>query len=352
MCAYPFHQMDETPRSNPIPNLIVICVLVAGGVYFAQHYKVAGLDHLSIESKSVPKSDDSGALDELMFVSASESSRAYQAPDSFVADREQQSVKFKPLRIGSWALSGFGPSKLADAQVRLNLVKIIREFDAIALQQINAAERDLIPRLVDEINEGGREFDYAMGRPCGPVEQPEHLAILFNINRLRIDRSQTYTVADPVNRMTYDPLVAWFQAAEPSSEAAWTFSFVNVRINLERAPIEVALLPGILSSVRLDGRGEDDVVMAGIFQADDAYLIPRVMGNDAVAAVRSTTTDIFNRHQTCNVVVDGQRTSEFIGRGGPVDFLRVFNLNLSEAEAISSHLPVFGEFTVNEGGNL
>ncbi len=222
----------------------------------------------------------------------------------------------------------------------------------IALQQVTAIEGDIIPRLVDAMNEGGRRFDFAIGNPTGPADRPEQMAVLFNLDSVRIDRSQTYTVADPQNGMTYDPLVTWFRAVGPPEGDAWTFSVVDVRVNLARAPAEVALLPTIFASVRDDGRGEDDVVMAGLFQADDAYLIPQVMGTDVASAVRNSTTDIFNRHQTSNILVDRTRTNEFLGRGGPVDFLRMYNMDLDSAQAVSSHLPVAAEFTVTEAGGL
>lgn len=360
MCAYPFHRMDqEKRRSGSAFTLIAVCILIGGGIYFSQHFQIAGLDQLAIKPKSDQPAAESDSIDDLMFVSATGggtigtqalSAPAVSAPASFAARPADQSGKIRNLKIGSWALSGFGPSKLSSEHCRFNLVRMIRNFDVIALQQITAAERDLVPRLVDAVNEGGRTYDFVLGQPNGPDDRSEQLAILFNIKRVHIDRSQTYTVADPQNSMTYDPMVAWFRAAEPPVESAWTFSVVNVRINLSRAPAEVALLPGIFSSVRSDGRGEDDVVMVGMFQADDSYLVPRVMGTDVVVAVNSATTDIFGRHQTCNVLVDRNRTNEFVGRGGPVDFLRLFNLNLDEAEAVSSHLPVFAEFTAIEGG--
>lgn len=342
------HTMEEPRRSKKFFMLVAMCVLIAGGVYFVKNFKVAGLDGLAIHSISTdlpPAEID--PPDDLMFVSHSTDR---STAGTISADASNSRTSAKNLRIGSWALSGFGPSKLGSEHCRLNLIRMIRKYDVIALQQITARERDVMPRIVDEINEGGRTYDFVLGQPTGPADRPEQLAILFNVKRVHIDRSQTYTVADPQNRMTYDPMVAWFRAAEPSTDSAWTFSIVNVRINLTRAAAEVALLPSIFSAVRSDGRGEDDVVMLGLFQADDSYLVPQIMGADIVAAVRSTTTDIFHRHQTCNILIDQNRTSEYIGRGGPVDFLRVFNLNLDEAEAVSSHLPIFAEFSATEGG--
>ncbi|MDM4014094.1 deoxyribonuclease I [Roseiconus lacunae] len=352
--------MEDSRRSSPILVLLTIGLFVGGGLYFAQHYKIAGLDQIQIKPKDEPAPTPSPEtdLDDVFFVNSLDTAdkspttfSSYAKPAGFIARQTVPPRNLKPIVIASWALSGFGPTKFADDQTRSRVIRILRKFDVIALQQITAAERDLVPRLTDAMNEGnGAKFDFVMGDPTGPVAQSEQLAILFNQNRVRIDRSQTYTVADPQNQMTYDPLVAWFRAAEPPEQVAWTFSMVNVRVNLARAPAEVALLPGVMSSVRLDGRGEDDVVMAGLFQADDTYLVKRVMGNGVAAAVQSLPTDIFGRHQTSNLLVDRNRTNEFIGRGGPFDFLRKDNLSLSEAEAISSHLPVTGEFTVWEGG--
>jgi hypothetical protein len=234
---------------------------------------------------------------------------------------------------------------------------VIRQFDVIALQQISSQQMDLVPRMVDAINEsslggGAPLYDYVIGPPTGPTQRGEQLAILFNPARVRVDRTQTYTVSDPDNQLTYDPLVAWFRAAEPSTDKAWTFSVVYVRIDLARAPREVALLGQLFKSVREDGRGEDDVVIAGLFQADDAYLLPVIAGPQVQAAVSSSPTDIYGRHQTSNVLYDRASTAEAIGRGGVYDFLRVYNLSVAQAQAVSSYLPVYAEFSPLEGSPL
>lgn len=361
--------------------VVVTACLVIGGIIFAQHFKIKGLDGLALQPREEKVVDhvEAGFLDDTTFVGSSTeylpaltgenpfNDSRFNAPSHLIssfdassnaqADRPVGGVplgmrRIRNLRIASWALSGYGSSKFANEMGRRHLIRVIRQFDVVCLQQVSSTERDLVPRIVDAINEGGRTFDYVLGAPTGPDDQAEQMAILFNVTRVVVDRSQTYTVADHDNQMTYDPLVAWFRAAKPTLDLAWTFSVVNVRINLSRAPAEAALLPGIFASVRDDGRGEDDVVMAGLFQADDSYLLSRVMGQGTSAAVRSATTDLFGRHQTCNILVDRGLTSEYLGRGGPVDFLRLHNLSIAEAEMISSHLPVFAEFTATEGGKL
>ena len=258
---------------------------------------------------------------------------------------------YKNITIGSWALDGFGPTKLANQDVRRHIAKIVRRFDLLAIQQVASIERDVIPRLVDEINRGENVYDFIIGESTGPAGRGEQLAFIYNTTRVEVDRRGSYTVADPDNRYVYDPLVIWARAVDPPADKAWTFSLVNVRIDLTAAASEVADLRGLIDAVAADGRGEDDVIIAGLLQADDAYLGPS-LGDNTRLAVRHRSTDIYDRYQTCNIVIDGSLTTEFLGRGGVYDFARHHGLNQNEAEAITSHLPLHAEFTAHEGGHL
>ncbi|WP_404309121.1 exonuclease/endonuclease/phosphatase family protein [Neorhodopirellula lusitana] len=387
---------DNRDGGHPLQAGIIVLLLVGGGWYFFRNYNVDGLDGVRISSKENRPFDDLESP--FTFTSSTEEgttryrgasirgddslrpSTARPSSDFAVAsDFEPDPIISSPsdihsvsrvnslsrrsryapaqLRVASWALDGFGPTKLASDLARKNLVRVIRQFDVIALQQISSLQMDLVPRMIDAINEsslggGAPLYDYVLGPPTGPKDRGEQMAILFNPARVRVDRSQTYTVADPDNQMTYDPLVAWFRAAEPDEDLAWTFTMVNIRVDLSRAPREVALINQLFKSVREDGRGEDDVVIAGLFQADDAYLLPVVAGPQIRAAVTSTPTDIFGRHQTSNLLYDQGSTAEAIGRGGVYDFLRVYNLSAAQAQAVSSYLPVYAEFSPLEGSPL
>jgi hypothetical protein len=364
--------MSENNRSsNPIQVAVVVLLLVGGGWYFLQHYEIGGLDGVTVNPRNSLEDDatyityhDAPAItasDVLLNRSSVRESIPTENPFSrkrIAAVRGPQESSLAPqrgyasVRIVSWALDGFGPTKLANSIARTNVARVIRQFDVVAIQQLASIERDLVPRLVESINHGDRRYDFVMGEATGPADRQEHLAFIFDTTRVLVDRRQTYTVDDPGNKMTFDPLVAWFRAAEPPSTQAWTFSLVNVRVDLARAPNELALLPEMLASIRSDGRGEDDIVLAGLFQADDAYLLPTIAGQNFKAAIHNRPTDIFGRFQTSNLLVDAALTSEYLGRGGVFDFLRHYELNLAEAEAVTSHLPVYAEFTATEGGNL
>lgn len=366
--------MSEQSNPRPIQPLISVLLLLGGGWYFFNHYQVSGLDRVSVRALSDATTDTSlaGYHDEGSLASPSDMdaslARRWSAHDLSDASSLRRTIddgrsdaranlsrgvateRLKSIRVAAWSLDEFGPTKLASRDSRRTLCRVIRQFDVIAIQHVAAIESDLVTRLVDAVNEGDPRYDFVLSKPTGPSHRPEHLAFIFDATRVEVDRTQTYSLTDPTNSIHYDPLVAWFRTAEPSHDAAWTFSLVNVRIDLANAAAEVALLPGMLSAVRRDGRGEDDVIFLGLFQADDEYLRSTLAGSTHESVVRSGMTDIFNQYQTSNLLVDASNTTEYVGRAGAFDFLRVFNLSLAEAEAASKSLPVFAEFSPVEGG--
>ncbi len=360
--------MSDPDRGNPIQVAVVVLLMVGGGWYFLHNYEIAGLDAVSVSPKGSTDVDDPSYVSYRGAPSTSASDELSLVPDTDPADstnpfniaRRGAAVTAAPpptrvrasenLRIASWALDGFGPTKLSNVTARRNLARVVRKFDIVAVQQVASIERDLIPRLVEIINEGQNRYDYVMGQPVGPADRPEQLAFIFDKTTVLVDRRHTYTFADPDEQLSFDPLVAWFRAAGPPVGQAWTFSLVNIRIDLSRAPDEVAMLPHVLSTIRSDGRGEDDVILLGLFQADDAYLLPTVGDQKFKAAVHSLPTDVFGRYQTSNLLIDAHATSEYVGRGGAYDFAESLDLNLAEAETVTSQLPVYAEFTAVEGG--
>lgn len=358
--------MSESERGNPIHVAVVVLLMVGGGWYFLSNYEIDGLDEISVYPKEVVAEKNEslvsfqqrpaiGELDPPIL----ERSRA-ELENPFSLARRKLAVatdpppvelrSFENLRIAAWALDAFGPTKLANPLARRNLARVVRRFDIVAVQQVASIERDLIPRLVESINEGQNRYDYVMGDPVGPKDRPEQMAFIFDKTKVLVDRRHTYTLDDPDDQFAFDPLVGWFRAAAPPVAQAWTFTLVNIRVDLARAPDEVAVLPEVVSRIRSDGRGEDDIVLAGLFQADDAYLLPTLAKPTFKAAVRSLPTDLFGRYQTSNVLIDSSPTSEYLGRGGVYDFSAMLELTLAEAETVTSQLPVYAEFTAVEGG--
>jgi hypothetical protein len=68
--------------------------------------------------------------------------------------------------------------------------------------------------------------------------------------------------------------------------------------------------------------------------------------------LRDTATNTRGNNHYDNILLDVRATSEFTGQSGAFDFLRQFNLTVEQALLISDHLPVWAEFSVQEGGAI
>ncbi|WP_164101200.1 exonuclease/endonuclease/phosphatase family protein [Candidatus Laterigemmans baculatus] len=405
--------MSENAKKSPIGKALAALLLAAGGWAFVRNFEIEGLDQIAVRPKSMaPHEPDDHALDAFLsestrrpgstpaasslypgslFPSSAHpgssasgsslhrsagglpstsgggldvkgttanmvshslgpSSRGSEAggPARVAAGRAGS------IRVGSWALAGFGRDKLAKPHVADLFARLARQFDVLALQQITTPERDLLPRLVEHVNRTGRKYDFLLGPVVSPPGEEgralgEQYAFLFDTERIETDRGQLYTVADPGEQVSYDPLVGWFRTRGLPPGRAWTFSLVNFRVDTVRASQEVPLLGELMAAVAADGRGEDDLLLCGMLQADDRQLVAELGGEASEAAVRATPTDIFARYQLSNLILPKRTTTEYLGRGGVIDFLRLYNLTSAEAEELSPHLPVFGEFTPSEG---
>lgn len=358
--------MSHPHSGYPVRLVLALVGLAISGIYLHQHFELHGLDQLSLHRRSGESTAGRGSflasfLPATAAILPEEPEEEEEAAEPTTltstappARPEPAAERLAPenLRIATWAMGGFSAVQANNAEVMEVFLATIQQFDIVALQQFRVVERDFLPNLMIRLQQSGRRYDYL----AGPMQEPyggadaEQLVFLFDTDRVVTDRTQLYSVADTDNRLTHKPLVAWFRAAQVDPRHAWTFSLVNMRVELSRARQEVYELPRVIAAIKADGRGEDDVVVAGLFQADHVYLAATLGERNYSLAIKNKMTDIFTRHQTSNIIIDRRATTEAIGRGGVLDFLRYHNLSIAQAEQVSPYLPVYAEFSPMEGG--
>lgn len=254
----------------------------------------------------------------------------------------------KRIRVGSFNLQSLGPTKLAKPHVSEMLVRILRQFDVIALQSVQSSRDDILPILTERLNQSGRSYDYVIGPRVGRGDAIEQFAFVFETSRVETDRYQLYTIEDPEDLITYDPLVAWFRAKEVPADRAFTFSLVNVHVLGDLNAGEHSLLPSIIQAVQSDGRQEDDWIILGDVGCGPQDL--PVDRNSVRFAFTDVPTDVTGERARSVVLFSTAGTIEYTGRSGVFDFLRKFNLSLERALEVSDQLPVWAEFSAVEGG--
>lgn len=254
------------------------------------------------------------------------------------------------IRVASFNLRQFGEKKLANPRAADLVVRIFRQFDVIAVQEITARSPELLPEFCDLLNAQGAHFDYVVGPRLGRSNNKEQYAFIYDRAAVEIDRHQLYTVDDRDDLLHREPLVGWFRARGPEPREAFTFSLVNVNVDPDEVNRELSVLDDVFFAVRSDGLDEDDIILLGDFKADERHLGDLSRVPQLLAVIAQLPTNTRGNAQLDNILFDQQATTEFTGRGGTYDFLREFNLSLEQALEVSDHLPVWGEFSVFEGG--
>jgi deoxyribonuclease-1-like protein len=309
--------------------LLAVVLLGAGGWWFFKHYEITGLEHVGVRARAPEE-------------------QHYEGADPSLPPPSQRPGG--TLRIASFNIQVFGASKLAKPAVMNVLADVVRQFDVVAIQEVRAKTDDILPRFIDLINSTGRHYDYLIGPRLGRSNSKEQYAYIFDTTILEVDRSALYTVADPDDRLHREPLVAWFRVRGPPPDQAFTFTLVDIHTDPDEVTREVDALADVVRAVRDDGRHEDDIILLGDLNADDTHLgrlgsLPQIM-----PAISGVPTNTRGTKQYDNLLFSKVATNEYSGRSGVFDLIRQYNLTTEEALQVSDHMPVWGEFSVYEGG--
>ena len=228
-----------------------------------------------------------------------------------------------------------------DVDIRL-LAEIFQRYDAIAVQNVTTS--GLMSRVVSELIGRGQDYVFIDSK-----DRSQNLAIIFNQRSLMLDDQHWYTVNDPNQLMTNAPLVGWFRTRNADPNRAFTFSFANVQFDSARPDKEIAFLGELFRAIRDDGRGEDDIIIAGDFNSGERGLGVLDDKTGLRRAIHGKATNTENTAQLDNVMFNSRATVEFTGNSGVFDFMRQFNMSMEQALNMSQRMPVWAEFSVIEG---
>ncbi|MGQ9504205.1 MAG: hypothetical protein ACUVQG_03960 [Thermogutta sp.] len=256
----------------------------------------------------------------------------------------------KAFRLVVWDLTPLDQMKVLQPGVLTAIATVVRQFDLTVLQGVDLRDRSVLAQLLDQVDSKNETFHYVtVPEPLRLVSR-RGTVIIFDMRALEVDRRTVQVVEDPQRRFQIPPLVAAFRARGLPPGRAFTFSLVSLHIDAFQAEEELSLLDDVLRAVRDDGRGEDDVIIAGNFARDYRVIAAALGVPDGTCAIMGLPTNVLGTESSQNIVFDGRATIEYTGRRGVFDLLRQFQLTAAQAQQIGDHLPVWAEFSVCEGG--
>lgn len=196
------------------------------------------------------------------------------------------------IKIASFNIQVFGESKLNKPDAMRTIVDLVRRYDVVAIQELRATSDEIMPRFIAEINATGRRYDFLVGPRLGRTSSKEQYVYVFDTATIECDKSATYTVPNPGDKMHRAPLVASFRTRNAPPQQAFTFTLVNIHTDPDEVPQELAALTDAIRGVRNNGRGEDDVLLLGDLNADEKLLasLAQATGSSLVVSGVPTNT--------------------------------------------------------------
>ena len=256
------------------------------------------------------------------------------------------------IRVASFNIQVFGTSKMGKPKVMDVLAETVRRFDVVAIQEIRSSDQSLLPKFVEQINAGGRRYDYVLGPRLGRTVSKEQYAFVYDTAVLEVDRDSVYTVPDPDDYLHREPLVARFRVRSDPPEDAFTFTLVNIHTDPDETDLELDALDDVFLDVLKDRHREDDVILLGDLNVDEKHLgeLGRIAGIRYVVSGEKTNTRRTKSYD--NILFLQTSTAEFADRWGVFDLEQEFNLTREQALDVSDHLPVWAEFDLHEASSV
>lgn len=265
---------------------------------------------------------------------------------SMVPARTQQTIL-----IASFNIQAFGVKKVSDPVVVDRIVKILRLFDVVAIQEVRATDQTVLPQLVQMVNSQGAKYDFILGPRLGRTDSKEQYCYVYDTNRILSSPAASYTVNDTADLLHREPLVGRFATRVPAGYPPFTFSLMNIHTDPGEVKQELPVMHTVLHAVReyeWTMAREDDVLMMGDLNAAPSKFgnLAKVPGIYWVISDQPTNTRRTELYD--NILFDRGPTNEFMGKAGVLDMATVFGITLEEALKVSDHNPIWAEFSIVE----
>lgn len=261
----------------------------------------------------------------------------------------------KEIKIASFNIQVFGKSKRQKKEVMDILVKTVRNFDIVAIQEFRDVTESTIPYFLDAINSvNGDKYSYIASPRLGRSNQKENYAFYYNTRKIRYKNKQ-YVYIDQEDVFEREPHIASFQAGN------FNFTLVNIHTKPTDARREIQELEEVFEDtvINLKARGEvepeeiDDIIILGDYNADGSYFSESITTGFRAKKYKwaipdSADTTVASSSKTYDRIVfrDSWTSEEHTGKWGVFNFTEIYDLTMDFTKKVSDHYPVYATFSI------
>ena len=264
--------------------------------------------------------------------------------------RTEKSNVVGTIKIASFNIKDFGKKKAAKPKVMQVLAETIRQFDIVAIQEIQDKCGTAFNKLVNAL---GMNYDYIISDRVGrSSHSQEQYAYIYRTHTITPGEFRC-TFNDTEGLFCRDPFIARFQAKDGN------FDFMLITVHTPpkkpEASQEINALPKVVQAVKRCFPNEGDFIILGDLNADCAYFDE----NDiTIPFPRDEFTVLIKNHMVTNlgkkpctydrIIITNQANEDCTRQSEVFRFDTEFSLNKTQAKDVSDHYPVWSSFYINK----
>ena len=272
------------------------------------------------------------------------------------------SLEQENATVGAFNVQIFGISKMDDAAVVAELLRICSRYDLLLLQEIRDSSQTALPDLVSQLNEAAvsadDRYNYTVGARQGRSASKEQYAYLYRQNKFRL--WSAYDYQDPLDRFERDPYVAKFGLLASDGTIGFNFSAIGVHTKPSDVYNELQALVTVYNE-SVGVLSTNNSLLLGDFNADCSYLSqtrenqlvlsdkPNVFkwlilrGTDTTVAASDCSYDRF-------IIAGDELYDAYVNFSAvPFDYGSAYGLSATLTSDVSDHYPIQLALRVPEG---
>lgn len=174
------------------------------------------------------------------------------------------------LNIASFNIQIFGTTKYGKKDVVEVLVRIVRRYDLVLIQEIRDASNTVIHNFLEDVNsaEGSFAYNVTVSERLGSSNSKEQYAYMYRINKVKIE--DAFVISGYDSQFERPPYVALVQ---PIQQRTRLSPFIVIGVHIRPSAVVAEL--NALVSVYEDATSHFNIqkaLLMGDFNADCSYL--------------------------------------------------------------------------------
>jgi len=252
------------------------------------------------------------------------------------------------ITIASWNLKNFGQTKLNDPERIDVIVSVLRNYDIIAIQEVQDVSLELPGELIAKMNASGENYNVVSSDRVGRGTRKEQYLFVYDDDEIDFISNTTGFGIEPNDEFAREPFYAMFRAGN------FDFYLLTIHTDPDDVVVEIPALKTAYEDLQDNTPDENDIILLGDLNAKaPGVTAGSYITMDSIATIPNILFTIMEETNTRggrsydNVIFQSNYTVEYSDSCGVCAFWTDCGLTEDEGFSISDHRLVWAKFRID-----